>query len=76
LSFADRKGEWLRIHVGSVLARRLTSIRLATMPVITDSNGRVLFHLRNKLLTIRKTYVAESEDGTEIFRVKNKFGCE
>ncbi|WVQ85740.1 hypothetical protein IAT38_007907 [Cryptococcus sp. DSM 104549] len=40
--------------------------------VISDPSGRLLFGLRNKMLAIAKTYVAENEHEQEIFRVKKK----
>jgi len=46
------------------------------MAVITDPNGRVLFHIRNKMIAIRKTYVGEDDNGNEIFRIKKSIGCE
>ena len=44
--------------------------------VITDTQGRVLFHLKNKLMAIHKTYIAEDDSGNEIFRVTKKMSCE
>jgi uncharacterized protein YxjI len=39
-------------------------------------NGQVLFALRTKMLSIRKTYVAEDANEREIFRVTKKMGRE
>ena len=47
-----------------------------TMTVITDPNGQVLFNLRNKVIAIHKTFVAEDSNGNEIFRVKKKLARE
>jgi uncharacterized protein YxjI len=49
---------------------------LELMAVITDPNGRVLFHIRNKLIAIHKTFVGEDDGGNEIFRIKKRMGCE
>jgi uncharacterized protein YxjI len=38
-----------------------------------DSQGRPLFSLRNKLITIHKHFYAEAPDGKILFNVKNKF---
>lgn len=45
-------------------------------PVITDANGVVLYRIRNKLLSLMKTFVAEDDNGNEIFRVRQKWSCE
>jgi hypothetical protein len=44
--------------------------------VITDSVGKPLFHLRNKVISIHKTFVAEDDGGNEIFRVTKRMSCE
>lgn len=43
---------------------------------MTDANGHLLFSMRDKLLAIMHTFVAEDERGNEIFRVKKKLACE
>ncbi|WWD18250.1 hypothetical protein CI109_102700 [Kwoniella shandongensis] len=40
--------------------------------VITDPNGRLLYGLRNKLMSIHKTYIGEDEQEREIFRIRKK----
>ncbi|KAK8865575.1 hypothetical protein IAR55_000719 [Kwoniella newhampshirensis] len=42
--------------------------------VITDANGRILYGLRNKMLSIHKTFIGENEQEQEIFRIKKKLG--
>ena len=46
------------------------------MPVITAADGRVLYHIRTKMLSIRKTYVGEDDNGNEIFRITKRMGSE
>lgn len=43
---------------------------------ITDVNHRPLFVLKNKLLSIHKTFLAEDPNGREIFRVRKHMSCE
>lgn len=38
-----------------------------------DVQGNELFTLRNKLIAIHKTFVAERPDGTDLFKVKASF---
>ncbi|OCF42855.1 hypothetical protein I317_03332 [Kwoniella heveanensis CBS 569] len=40
--------------------------------VIVDANNNFLFGLRNKMLAIHKTFIAESESGTEIFKIRKR----
>lgn len=46
------------------------------MPDVTDVNGRLLFSMRDKLISIFQTLVAEDERGHEIFRVKKNLARE
>ncbi|WVQ77086.1 hypothetical protein IAR50_006769 [Cryptococcus sp. DSM 104548] len=41
--------------------------------IIRDSSGKFLFCLRNKILALFKTIIAENEQGQEIFRVEKGF---
>jgi hypothetical protein len=56
------------------MAGREDSCTLAA--VNTHVNGRVLFHVRNKLIAMMKTFVAEDAKGNEVFRVRQKWGSE
>lgn len=38
--------------------------------------GKVLFHLRSKMIAIHKTFVAEDDAGNEIFRVTKRMASE
>ncbi|WWD05355.1 hypothetical protein V865_003428 [Kwoniella europaea PYCC6329] len=40
--------------------------------VINDPNGNFLFGLRNKLLSIHKTFIGETQDERELFRIKKR----
>ncbi|WVF71015.1 hypothetical protein IAT40_005811 [Kwoniella sp. CBS 6097] len=40
--------------------------------VIVDANNNFLFGLRNKMMAIHKTFIAENEGGTEIFRIRKR----
>ncbi|WVW80493.1 hypothetical protein I302_102477 [Kwoniella bestiolae CBS 10118] len=40
--------------------------------VINDPNGNFLFGLRNKLLTIHKTFIGETQDERELFRIRKR----
>ncbi|WRT66012.1 uncharacterized protein IL334_002963 [Kwoniella shivajii] len=40
--------------------------------VINDANGQFLFGLRNKLLSIHKTFVGETQDERELFRIRKR----
>ncbi|KAK4686592.1 hypothetical protein P7C73_g3534, partial [Tremellales sp. Uapishka_1] len=58
---------------GMVVARcQGKSFSFKDRKVITDPNGQLLFGLRNKLLSIHKTYIAEDQGENEIFRVRSK----
>ncbi|CAF9921548.1 MAG: hypothetical protein HETSPECPRED_004580 [Heterodermia speciosa] len=41
--------------------------------IFIDFNGKELFHLRNKLIAINKSFIGEAPDGTDLFTVKGKF---
>lgn len=46
------------------------------LAVFKDTQGRVLFKLRTKLLAIHKTFIAEDEAERELFTVKKKMASE
>ena len=38
-----------------------------------DPNGQVLFELRDKKIALKRTFVGEAEDGTDLFTVSKNF---
>jgi uncharacterized protein YxjI len=43
--------------------------------VITDVQGRELCHLRSRMMSLRKTFVAEDPQGKELLVVTKKLSC-
>ena len=41
-----------------------------TLPDILDPNGKIIYNIGEKLISLHKTFVAEDENGREILRVK------
>ena len=59
--------------MSSSLAYRWSTLNL----VIVDPQGKTLYHLREKLFVVDRTFIAEDETGAEVFRlVKKRFSCE
>ncbi|WVR05557.1 hypothetical protein IAU60_002576 [Kwoniella sp. DSM 27419] len=59
-------------HGHTVVRCHGNSMSFRDSKVIVDPNGRPLFQLKNKLLAIHKTFIAEGEGGQEIFRIKQR----
>lgn len=61
----------------SASATARVSAALARLTVdVTDGSGNLLFSMRNKLIALMSTFVAEDAGGREVFRVKRNIACE
>ena len=59
-----------------VLQCRGQAMSLSDRKEFADAQGKPLFSLRTKLLSLHKTFYAEAPDGRTLFEVKGKFSSE
>ncbi|KAG9232249.1 tubby C-terminal-like domain-containing protein [Amylocarpus encephaloides] len=60
-------------HGREVVQCRGQTFSLSDRKEFADASGKPLFSLRNKLLSIHKSFYGETADGTQLFAVKGKF---